>query len=267
MLVTPKERNTPPKAFKRERNGTFISLSISIDSMTSNRLTTNRQNDILSLKRENHKLQRDIEKLKFLHKAEVDKLNCDFEDKIAQICMEKEKENALILDAKTVEHEDQLLDTENRLHRDYIDKISKYQEIIKDLKEENQSLYEENSLKQRQLDEFSELILLLKNENKTLKSNLDHITISNNHPNQSRCSSQTFKREPSTTSIQTNPCENKENNVSISNPPESTKKHPIDNLQGYYNKIKEKRTSRTRNSNYLNSVHSINPGKPYPMTL
>lgn len=52
---------------------------------------------------------------------------------------------------------------------------------------------------------------------------------------------------------------NKENQRS-NNPNESLpsgKKNPIDNLHGYWEKMKNKRTSRTRNSNCLNSVQSI----------
>ena len=90
------------------------------------------------------------------------KLNRQYEDELSQTLLEKDKEYALILDAKLIEHEDQILDTENRLHREYIEKISKFQEIIKDIKLENEALYEENSLKQRQLDDNMNTINQLK---------------------------------------------------------------------------------------------------------
>jgi hypothetical protein len=63
----------------------------------------------------------------------------------------------------------------------------------------------------------------------------------------------------SSRSIHATHSSNKENQQS-NNPSESlpsVKKNPIDNLHGYWEKMKNKRGSRTRNSNCLNSVQSI----------
>lgn len=153
--------------------------------------------------------------MKNVHEQQIEQLKKDYEDKIAQAWVEKEKDHVLILDSKIVEYEDQLLDTENRLHREYIDKIAKYQEIIKDLKQENQDLYEENSLKQRQIDENMNTINDLKDKISIQNTSLDHYR---SH----RKSSLTHIPAP-----QSFCSENKEN------------KYPIDNLKGYYHKLKK----------------------------
>jgi len=154
VLVTPKEREIIPQAFKRVKEGD----KNLIDMKNPNHSSNQKKGDLLKYKRENNKLTREIEKMKKAHEENIQKLNQEFEDKLAEALMEKEKEHALIIDAKIIEHEDQILETENRLHREYIVKIAQYQEIIKELKNENQDLYEENSLKQKKLDENVESI-------------------------------------------------------------------------------------------------------------
>jgi hypothetical protein len=58
---------------------------------------------------------------------EMENIRQEYEDKIIQISIEKEKDFALILDAKMVEHDDHILDIENMLHRDYTEKIGTIQ--------------------------------------------------------------------------------------------------------------------------------------------
>jgi len=202
--IAPQERD-PPQAFKR--SGSFANPTSSKDN--------------LQIKRENHKLKREIERLTKEHNDELETLKNKYEDDLYEMSREKEKEYALILDAKLVEHENQLIDLENRLHQDYTDKIVQYQEIIKGLKLENQALYEESSLKQQKIDEQTNII-------NNLKQNINQNTITSR-----RMSSNTDK-------------ENLFNNLDIS-----------EKLQEYWKKMKNKRNSRTRNSNNLNCITSV----------
>lgn len=159
--------------------------------------------EMLRLKRENHKLQRELDKQKQDYETQLENMGKDFEDQFAEAMIEKEKEYALILDSKLIEHEDHILDTENRLHREYIDKISQYQEIIKTLKNENHELYEENSFKQTQMDENIYLINQLKEEARIKHLQYEQImyTINNlEHPRDTLSDAQTpqsFKQRPS----------------------------------------------------------------------
>lgn len=95
---------------------------------------------------------------------------------MAQTLLEKEKEYFIILDAKIIEHEDELKDMENRLNKDFKEKASKFQDIIKNLKEELDHLYAENSLKQSQIDEQAETISALREQ---LQSRLQNAEKSN----------------------------------------------------------------------------------------
>ena len=179
-------------------------------------------------------------------------LNKQFEDELAQTLLEKEKEYALILDAKMIEYEDQILDTENRLHRDYIEKIIKFQEIIKDLKKENESLYEETSLKQKQIDDNINAINQLK----------DTIKVINNQVNVSQKNNSTSSKLDNINSYLNDEISltsgNKENEANYMNK-SSMHKSPIENLQGYYNNLKSSRNSRTRNSNSnIQSLGTVN---------
>lgn len=114
-----------------------------------------------------------------------------------------------------MEHEDQMADLESRLTQEFSIKISQYQEMIKQLKNENQLLYDEISAKQLQIDEQSSTIIKLK-------------SFQNQYPiTDRRMSTNTNK-------------ENLTNNLDMS-----------DKLYGYWQKMKSKRNSRTRNSNNL----------------
>lgn len=168
----------------------------------------------MQLKRENYKLKREIEKLNKQHLSELEQIKIKQNDEIAEIHHEKEKEYALILDGKMLEHEDLMIDLENRIHQEYEDKITQYQEIIKTLKAENQMLYEENSLKQAKLDEQLQTISAFKQKG-------DHHNLTSR-----KMSSNTNK-------------ENMASNLDMS-----------ERLQGYWQKMKCKRSSRTRNNNF-----------------
>ena len=66
---------------------------------------------------------------------------------------------------------------------------------------------------------------------------------------------QSMKQRPGSASgsyMRTGTSSNKENNTVN----DHEKRQPIDNLRGYYNKIRSSKNMRTRNSNYLNSVHN-----------
>lgn len=92
--------------------------------------------------------------------------------------------------------------------------------------------------------------------NKVLKHNIEQTKLAPLGSNQSTHEVDSLKRRDSIISRETFNQQNKENVGQTAN----SKKHPIDNLQGYWMKMKNKRGSRTRNSQYLNSVNSINPG-------
>lgn len=200
----------------------------------------------------------------------MEKIRQEYEDKIIQMSIEKEKDFALILDAKMIEHEDHILDIENKLHRDNVMKISiyswlnwcigKYQEIIKDLKKENQSLYEESSLKQQKLDEYVHTINMLKE-----KIKIYDLTIENLQSTRINTSSNIETPQSSTQlqSLKSGTTSNKENllrNKSFSGS-QFRVKSPIDNLQGYWQSKYKKRNSQTRNQNNFQISHSINDSK------
>jgi hypothetical protein len=105
-----------------------------------------------------------MDKQKQDYETQLQNMGKDYDDQLAEALSEREKEYALILDSKIIEHEDQILDTENCLHREYIDKISQYQEIIKTIKNENQALCEENSLKQTHIDQNFHVVNRLKED-------------------------------------------------------------------------------------------------------
>jgi len=187
--------------------------------------------------------------MKKIHQKEINRISKELEDRYAESLWEKEKEYALILDGRLIEHEDQLLDTENRLHREYIDKISKYQEVIKELKAENQDLYEENSLKQKNLDENTKIIQELKEKLRIQNLNFENYKNTQNFPinwynnKEEPYKSEIIQLEQKQRPINVSgsyphsiPSSNKENQVENN----KNRKHPIDNLKGYWDKKKAK---------------------------
>jgi hypothetical protein len=206
-----------------------------------------------------------MDKQKQDYETQLQNMGKDYDDQLAEALAEREKDYALILDSKIIEHEDQILDTENCLHREYIDKISQYQEIIKTIKNENQALCEENSLKQTQIDQNFHVVNHLKEDARIKNLQYEQLMYTigrydqqkDTHPDVQ--TPQSFKQRPSSvwktySQIDSNNKENDLSNIS-SLPPQ---KHPIDNLKGYWHKMKNKKSSRTRNSdNYMNSAINI----------
>ncbi|CAI2385276.1 unnamed protein product [Moneuplotes crassus] len=255
VLKTPKERDIAPKAFKRTRKDF---------SNKSHNSSKDKTVDMLKYKKENSKLQREIEKIKKAHVEEIERITKDFDDRLAHSLNEKEKEYALILDSQLMEREDQILETENRLNKEYSDRVDQYQTIIQNLKKENQDLQEENQDQQNKLDENSKLIQSLRQEleKQTLKvkelqcqkgtpvslyKQIKPPIVTENTP-------QGLKRETNAVnsfprSISSNGKENMTENT-------LDKKRPIDNLKGYWKKMKSRRSSKTRRSRYLNNAQN-----------
>ena len=89
-------------------------------------------------------MKREIEKLLSNHQSEVTILRKYFEDELAQSLRENEKEYALILDAKLIEYEESISETQQRQRKEQIEKFAKYQETIDRLGKENNLLQDEN---------------------------------------------------------------------------------------------------------------------------
>jgi len=131
-LITPKERNIAPKAFKRSDAESVASkkppklYSPEWHKIENKILQSHLQSTIrypINIRNFERTINDAFRKVEAGHEKAMESQQQQYEDQLAQMYQEKEKEYVLILDAKMIEHEDQLLDTENRLHREYIDKI------------------------------------------------------------------------------------------------------------------------------------------------
>jgi hypothetical protein len=76
LLTTPKEREVPPQAFKRSKDPENNAAKTAVDR---------NKPDVLQLKRENHKLQRELEKMAQLHAQQLEDSKKEYEDQLAQM--------------------------------------------------------------------------------------------------------------------------------------------------------------------------------------
>jgi hypothetical protein len=140
--------------------------------------------------------------------------------------------------------------------------IAIYQEIIKDLKKENQYLYEENNLKQQKADEYIHTINMLKEKIKIYELTIESLQSTRNNTSSNVETPQSLRQLQSSSSGTTCNKENLIRNKSFSGS-QFRVKSPIDNLQGYWQSKYKKRSSQTRNQNNFQVSHSISNGKKW----